>query len=102
MTVLVEPVIQTLEAINDQEEGLPGVGLAELIRVLQQCGNMSLLTGDESAPELEAFADQLDLVEALFGSIEDGHGARLGELVSQEKHHRGLTGTRLAGEEGTG
>lgn len=71
VTILVEPVVQALETVNNQEEGLPGICLAELVCVLQQCGNMSFLAGNESVTELKPFADQLDLEEAFLSSIEN-------------------------------
>ena len=100
MTVLVEPIIHALEAINDEEEGLTRIGLTETVCILQQRGDISFLAGNESVTELEAFADQLDLEEALFGGIKNDRSAGLGELVSQDQHHRGLTGSRFTRKEG--
>ena len=100
MTVVVLTIVEALEAVDNQEEGLTRIGLAKLISILQQCGNVSFLAGDEAIPEAEAFTDQLDLEEAFLSSVEDAYRTRLGELVSQGEHHGGLTRPGLTGEEG--
>jgi len=100
VTIGILTVIQTLEAIDDEEEGLLGVSLAKLVSVLQQRRNMVFLAGDEAIPKAEAFTYQLDLEEAFLSSVEEAYRARLGELISQGEHHGSLTRPRLTGEEG--
>lgn len=100
VTIGVLTIVQTLEAIDDEEEGLLRVSLAKLVSVSQKRGDVVFLATDEAVTELEAFTDQLDLEEAFLSSVEEAYRARLGELVSQGEHHGGLTRPRLTGEEG--
>ena len=100
MTIGVLTIVEALEAVNDEEEGLTLVGLAKLVCVLQQCGNVGFLAGDEAVTEPKPLTNQLDLEEAFLSRVEQADRAGLGELVSQSQHHGGLTGTRFAGEEG--
>ena len=100
VTVLVEPVVHALEAVNDQEEGLPGIGLAKLGSILQQCGNVSLLASDEALAELQAFDNQLDLEEGFLSSVEQCHPTGAGDGICQGQHHGSLTRARGTRKEG--
>ena len=100
-TVCILPIIEALQAINDQEERPVFIAalLTELITVFQQRGNVSFLAGDETVTEAEAFSDQLHLEEALFGGVEQDNCARLGQAVCELEHHRGFTRSGCTGEQ---
>ena len=100
VTIGVLTIIEALKAVDNHEEWLTRVRLAKLVSVLEQGGNVVFLASDKAVPELESFANQLDLEEAFLCSVEEADRTRLGELVSQGQHHGGLTRTRLTREEG--
>jgi len=100
VTIIVLTIIEALKAVDNHEEWLTRVGLTKLVSVSQQCRHVVFLAGDEAVTEPKSFTNQLDLEEAFLCSVEEAYRTRLGELVSQRKHHGGLTRTRLTGEEG--
>ena len=100
VTITVLTIVKALEAIDNHEEWLTRIGLTKLVSVSQQRRHVVLLASDEAVTEAEAFTDQLDLEEAFLSSVKNTYRTRLGELVSQGKHHGSLTRARLTGEEG--
>ena len=100
VTIGVLTIIEALKAVDNHEEWLTRIGLAKLVSVLEQGGNMVFLASDEAVTEPKTFTNQLDLEEAFLCSVEEAYRTRLGELVSQGQHHGGLTRTRLTREEG--
>jgi len=99
VTILVEAIIKTLKAVDNHEEWLTWISFAKLICILKKGRNVIFLTSDKAVTELKSFTNQLDLEEAFLSSIKNTYRTRLGELVSQGKHHGSLTRTRLTGEE---
>ena len=100
VTIGVLTIVQTLKAVDNHEEGLTRIGLTKLVSVSQQRRHVVFLASDEAIAEAEAFTYQLDLEEAFLSSVEEAYRTRLGELISQGKHHGGLTRPRLTGKEG--
>jgi len=70
VTVAILAIVHALEAINNEEEGLAGIGLADLVAVGEERRDVVLLAGDEALLELQSFNNQLDLEEGFLSSIE--------------------------------
>ena len=101
VTIAVLTIIHALEAINNEEERLTRIGCPKGITLFEECRNVSFLTNLESTLKAKSFNNQLDLEEAFLSSVENDRRTRLGELISQGQHHRGLTRPGLTGEERT-
>ena len=99
---LVLAVVHALEAVHDEEEGLVLVAalVPDLVALLEQSGDVGLAAGVEAVLQAQTLSDQLDLVEALLSGVEEDDPAVLRDAVRQGEHHRGLTRTRRAREEG--
>jgi len=82
-------VIEGLKTINNQEERLVLVASlgTEGITVLQQCRNMTFLSGDEAVAKAQTLCNELDLVEALLRGVENRDGTVGREAVCELEHH---------------
>ena len=101
-TGLEVPVVQGLERVHDQEEGLARIlgASTQLVALLDQLLDIGLLTSRETATEAKPLDGHLELIEALLCSIEEDQRTAVSQLVRQLQHHGGLTGPWGPAEEG--
>jgi len=97
--VLVLAVVQRLERINDDEDLLTGVLLAQLIAVFEDVRDESVLAGDEAVLHLEAFGHLTNLEERLLAGVEEADVAGASDGIRELKAERRLAGAGGTGEE---
>ena len=100
-TIGVLPIIQRLEAVHDEEEGLVLVTalVTQSVAVLQESRDRSLLASMETVLEVKTLSNELHLVEAFLSSVEHHQGTVPGEAISHLQHHGSLTTTRSTSKE---
>ena len=96
--VLVLPVVQGLERVDDEEDLLLGVRLAEAVGVGEELGDEDVLSGDEAVLHAEALRDLADLEERLLTRVEEADVALGRDGVGELEAHGGLTGAGRTGE----
>jgi len=98
------PVVDSLQAVNHQDEGLVGVGCPEGFAFLEERRNHVLFTYREAGRQLQPLSHHLDLEEAFLCRVEDHGVSEASQRLAKLEHHGCLTRARTAGEHhcGTG
>lgn len=91
-------IVQGLKRILENEDLLALVGLADVVRVLQQIRNHDVLAADETVLQLETLGDHAHLVERLLTGVVETDVTGLRDRVRDLQQHRGLAGSRRTGQ----
>ena len=97
--VLVLAVVQRLERIDDDEDLLTRVLLAQLVAVLEDVRDECVLAGDEAVLHLKALGHLANLEERLLAGVEEADVTGCGDGIRELEAERRLTGAGGTGEE---
>ena len=98
VAVLVLAVIERLERVEEEEDLLALVLLAEFVSVSEDVLDHRVLTGDEAVLHAETLGDLADLEERFLTGVEEADVALCRDGVGELEAHGGLTGAGRTGE----
>ena len=98
VTVLVLAVVQGLQRVEDEEDLLLGVGLAERVGVVEDVLDEGILAGDEAVFHVEPLGDLADLEERFLAGVEEADVAGCHDRLRELEAHGRLTGAGGTGE----